>query len=63
MKALTGMGYKVVPMENWGSGNAVEAIGIAPADADAAKLLGFPRGGVLYGAADSRAPAGSASTP
>ena len=63
VKALTGMGYKIVRLENWGSGNAVEAIGIAPADANAAKALGFPRGGVLYGAADSRAPAGSASAP
>ena len=52
VKALTGMGYKVVPMENWGSGNAVEAIGI-----------GFPRTGAFYGASDSRAPAGSASAP
>jgi gamma-glutamyltranspeptidase/glutathione hydrolase len=52
VKALTGMGYKVVPLENWGSGNAVEAIGI-----------GFPRPGVFYGASDSRAPAGSASAP
>src|SRR5579863_7185693 len=49
VKTLTGMGYKVVPLENWGSGNAVEAIGIAPADAGAAKALGFPRPGVLYG--------------
>jgi gamma-glutamyltranspeptidase / glutathione hydrolase len=63
VKALTGMGYKVVPMENWGSGNAVEAIGIAPAEANAAKALGFPRAGILYGASDSRAPAGSASAP
>ena len=52
VKALTVMGYKVVPLENWGSGNAVEAIGI-----------GFPRPGVFYGASDSRAPAGSASAP
>jgi gamma-glutamyltranspeptidase/glutathione hydrolase len=63
VKTLTGMGYKIVPLENWGAGNAVEAIGIAPADADAAKALGFPRPGVLYGASDSRAPAGSASAP
>ncbi|HEX3604218.1 MAG TPA: gamma-glutamyltransferase [Steroidobacteraceae bacterium] len=63
VKALTGMGYKVVPLEPWGSGNAVEAIGIAPADAAAAKALGFPRPGVLYGASDSRAPAGSAAAP
>jgi gamma-glutamyltranspeptidase/glutathione hydrolase len=63
VQALTGMGYKVVALENWGSGNAVEAIGIAPADAAAAKQLGFPRPGVLYGASDSRAPAGSAAAP
>ena len=63
VKALTAMGYKVVALENWGSGNAVEAIGIAPADAKAAKALGFPRPGVFYGASDSRAPAGSASAP
>jgi gamma-glutamyltranspeptidase/glutathione hydrolase len=62
-QALTGMGYKVVPLEPWGAGNAVEAIGIAPADAAAAKALGFPRPGILYGAHDSRAPAGSASAP
>jgi gamma-glutamyltranspeptidase / glutathione hydrolase len=48
-KALTAMGYKVVALEPWGSGNAVEAIGIAP--------------GRLYGANDSRAPAGSAASP
>jgi gamma-glutamyltranspeptidase/glutathione hydrolase len=52
VRALNGMGYKVVPMENWGSGNAVEAIGI-----------GFPRPGAFYGASDSRAPAGSAAAP
>jgi gamma-glutamyltranspeptidase / glutathione hydrolase len=62
-RALTGMGYKVVPLEPWGAGNAVEAIGIAPADAAAAKALGFPRPGILYGASDSRAPAGSAAAP
>ena len=61
--SLTGMGYKVVPLEPWGSGNAVEAIGIAPAGADSAKAIGFPRPGVLYGASDSRAPAGSAAAP
>jgi gamma-glutamyltranspeptidase / glutathione hydrolase len=61
--SLTTMGYKVVPLENWGSGNAVEAIGIAPADAGAAKSLGFPRPAVFYGASDSRAPAGSAASP
>jgi gamma-glutamyltranspeptidase/glutathione hydrolase len=63
LKALIGMGYKVVPLENWGAGNAVEAIGIAPLDANAAKALGFPRPGVIYGASDSRAPAGSAAAP
>jgi gamma-glutamyltranspeptidase/glutathione hydrolase len=52
VKTLRDMGYQVVPMENWGSGNAVEAIGI-----------GVPRPGVLYGASDSRAPAGSAAAP
>ncbi len=63
VSALTGMGYKVVPLEPWGSGNAVEAIGIAPQDVDAAKALNFPRPGIFYGASDSRAPAGSAAAP
>jgi gamma-glutamyltranspeptidase / glutathione hydrolase len=63
VKTLTSMGYKVVPLENWGSGNAVEAIGIAPADAAAARLLGFPRPAVFYGANDSRASAGAAAAP
>jgi gamma-glutamyltranspeptidase / glutathione hydrolase len=63
VSSLTSMGYKVVPLEPWGSGNAVEAIGIAPAGADSAKAMGFPRAGVLYGASDSRAPAGSAAAP
>ncbi len=63
VKTLTAMGYKIVPLENWGSGNAVEAIGISPADAAAAKALGFPRPAVLYGANDSRAPAGAAAAP
>jgi gamma-glutamyltranspeptidase / glutathione hydrolase len=63
VKTLTGMGYKIVPLEPWGSGNAVEAIGIAPADAAAAKALQFPRPAVFYGASDSRAPAGSAAAP
>jgi gamma-glutamyltranspeptidase/glutathione hydrolase len=63
VSALTGMGYRVVPLEPWGTGNAAEAIGIAPADAGAAKALGFPRPGLLYGASDSRAPAGSAAAP
>ena len=63
VKALTGMGYKVVALEPWGAGNAAEAIGIAPVDAAAAKALGFVRPGRLYGANDSRAPAGSAAAP
>jgi gamma-glutamyltranspeptidase/glutathione hydrolase len=58
--ALTRMGYGIVPLPIWGAGNAVEAIGIAPDDAAQAKALGFPRPRRLYGAADSRAPAGSA---
>jgi gamma-glutamyltranspeptidase/glutathione hydrolase len=63
VKALTRMGYHVVPLEPWGTGNAAEVIGIAPADAAEAKALGFPRPGLLYGASDSRAPAGSAAQP
>jgi gamma-glutamyltranspeptidase/glutathione hydrolase len=63
VKALRGMGYKVVALPPWGAGNAAEAIGIAPVDANAAKALGFPRPGRLYGANDSRAPAGSAAAP
>jgi gamma-glutamyltranspeptidase/glutathione hydrolase len=63
VKSLTQMGYHVVPLEPWGTGNAAEAIGIAPADAARAKALGFPRPGLLYGASDSRAPAGSAAAP
>jgi len=63
VKSLTQMGYHVVPLEPWGTGNAAEAIGIAPADAAEAKALGFPRPGLLYGASDSRAPAGSAASP
>jgi len=63
VKSLTQMGYHVVPLEPWGAGNAAEAIGIAPADVTQAKALGFPRPGVLYGASDSRAPAGSAAAP
>jgi gamma-glutamyltranspeptidase/glutathione hydrolase len=61
--ALTAMGYKVVPLENWGSGNATEIIGAAPADLSLAKKLGFPRAGIIYGAADSRAPSGSPAAP
>jgi gamma-glutamyltranspeptidase / glutathione hydrolase len=63
VKTLQAMGYKIVPLEPWGSGNAVEAIGIAPSNAAAAKALNFPRPGVLYGANDSRAPAGAAAAP
>jgi gamma-glutamyltranspeptidase/glutathione hydrolase len=63
VRVLTRMGYRVVPLEVWGTGNAAEAIGIAPTDAAVAKALGFPRPGVLYGASDSRASAGSAAAP
>jgi gamma-glutamyltranspeptidase/glutathione hydrolase len=63
VKSLTQMGYHVVPLEPWGTGNAAEVIGIAPADAAEAKALGFPRPGIFYGASDSRAPAGSAAAP
>jgi gamma-glutamyltranspeptidase/glutathione hydrolase len=63
VKSLTQMGYRVVPLEPWATGNAAEAIGIAPTDAAQAKAWGFPRPGVLYGASDSRAPAGSAAAP
>lgn len=63
IQALTAMGYKIVSLEPWGSGNAVEAIGIASANAAAAKALQFPRPAVFYGANDSRAPAGSAAAP
>jgi gamma-glutamyltranspeptidase/glutathione hydrolase len=61
--ALTRMGYRVVPLEVWGAGNAAEAVGVAPADPALAKSLGFPRPGVLYGASDARAPAGAAVSP
>jgi gamma-glutamyltranspeptidase/glutathione hydrolase len=50
--ALTRMGYRVVPLELWGTGNAAEAIAV-----------GSPRPGILYGASDARAPAGSAAAP
>jgi len=62
-KSLTQMGYHVVALEPWGTGNAAEVIGIAPADAADARALGFPRPGIFYGASDSRAPAGSAAAP
>jgi gamma-glutamyltranspeptidase/glutathione hydrolase len=61
--ALQRMGYRVVPLEVWGAGNAAEGVGIAPTEASAARALGFPRPGVLYGASDSRAPAGAAVAP
>jgi gamma-glutamyltranspeptidase/glutathione hydrolase len=63
VRSLTQMGYHVVPLEPWGTGNAAEVIGIAPVDAAEAKALGFPRPGIFYGASDSRAPAGSAAAP
>jgi gamma-glutamyltranspeptidase/glutathione hydrolase len=62
-KALAAMGYEIVALEPWGAGNAVEAIGIAPSNATAAKALNFPRPSLFYGASDSRAPAGSAAAP
>jgi len=62
-RALTRMGYHLVPLEPWGTGNAAEAIGIAPVDADGSRALGFPRPATFYGASDSRAPAGSAAAP
>jgi gamma-glutamyltranspeptidase/glutathione hydrolase len=61
--SLSRMGYHVVPLEVWGAGNAAEAIGVAPADGDQARALGFPRPGLLYGVSDSRASAGSAAAP
>jgi gamma-glutamyltranspeptidase / glutathione hydrolase len=63
VKSLAQMGYDVVPLEPWGTGNAAEVIGIAPAAAAEAAKLGFPRPGLFYGARDSRAPAGSAAAP
>jgi gamma-glutamyltranspeptidase / glutathione hydrolase len=63
VKSLTQMGYDVVPLEPWGTGNAAEVIGIAPAAAAEAAKLGFPHPGLFYGARDSRAPAGSAAAP
>jgi gamma-glutamyltranspeptidase/glutathione hydrolase len=61
--ALKRMGYRVVPLDVWGAGNAAEAVGVAPVDPALAKSLGFPRPGVLYGASDARAPAGAAASP
>jgi gamma-glutamyltranspeptidase/glutathione hydrolase len=60
---LTAMGYHVVELEPWGTGNAAEVIGIAPDDPGVARSLGFPRAKRLYGASDARAPAGSAVAP
>jgi gamma-glutamyltranspeptidase / glutathione hydrolase len=62
-EALQRQGYTVVALEEWRAGNAAEVIGIAPADSKQAAVLGFPRPSVLYGASDSRAPAGSAAIP
>jgi gamma-glutamyltranspeptidase/glutathione hydrolase len=61
--ALARMGYRIVPLDVWGAGNAAEAVGVAPADPALAKSLGFPRPGMLYGASDARAPAGAAVSP
>jgi gamma-glutamyltranspeptidase/glutathione hydrolase len=61
-KSLTAMGYDVVALEPWGTANAAEVIGIAPADSTLARSLGFAHPGHLYGASDSRAPAGSAAS-
>jgi len=61
-KSLTAMGYEVVALEPWGTGNAAEVIGVAPPDAASAAVLGFPHPGRLYGASDARAPAGSAAS-
>jgi gamma-glutamyltranspeptidase/glutathione hydrolase len=60
---LEAMGYKVVPLEPWGTGNAADVIGVAPHDIAAAHALGFPHADVLLGANDARAPAGSAVAP
>ena len=61
-KSLAAMGYDVVALDPWGTSNAAEVIGIAPPDAALAQTLGFPHPGHLYGASDSRAPAGSAAS-
>jgi gamma-glutamyltranspeptidase/glutathione hydrolase len=66
--ALTRMGYHIVPLEVWGTGNAAEIIGISPANTTGINplnlpRLNFPRAGYMYGAADVRAPAGSAAAP
>ena len=61
--ALEAMGYKIVPMEVWGAGNAAAVIGISPHDRAGAAALGFPHTDAFLGAADIRAPAGSAAAP
>jgi len=61
--ALEKMGYKVTPLEPWGTGNAAAVIGVAPHDPAGARALGFPHPDMLYGAIDARAPAGSAAAP
>jgi gamma-glutamyltranspeptidase/glutathione hydrolase len=61
--ALRAMGYAVVPLQPWGTGNAADVIGLAPHDPAAAHALGFPDPDRLYGANDARAPAGSAAAP
>jgi gamma-glutamyltranspeptidase/glutathione hydrolase len=60
---LTRMGYHLVPLEPWGAGNAVEAIGIATGIPVLDAALQFPHAAMFYGAADRRAPAGSAIGP
>ncbi len=61
--ALRRRGYKLVALEEWRAGNAAEVIGVAPADPQQAVALGFPRSSIVYGASDSRAPAGAARAP
>lgn len=60
---LTRMGYHLVPLKPWGAGNAVEAIGIAPGVPMPTVKQQIARSAVFYGAADARAPAGSAIAP
>ena len=43
--ALRHMGYRIVPLPPWGTGNAVEAIGIAPAGAGAGQSAGISASG------------------
>jgi len=61
--ALQKMGYDVVPLQPWGTGNSEDAVGVAPHDPGAAQALGFPAPDLFYGANDMRAPAGSAAAP